>query len=64
MGKTRNIFKKIGDIKVIFHAKKVMIRDRKGKDLSEAEKIKKRCQECTEELSKKVSMTQIIMRVQ
>ena len=64
MEKTRYIFKKIGDIKVIFHAKKVMIRDRKGKYLSEAEKIKKRCQECTEELSKKVSMTQIIMRVQ
>ena len=48
MRKTRNIFKKIRDIKVIFHAKMVMIKDRKGKDLAEAEKINKRCQEYTE----------------
>ena len=48
MRKTRNIFKKIGDIKVIFHANMIRIKDRKGKDLAEAEKIKERCQEYTE----------------
>ena len=36
MRKTRNIFKKIGDIKVIFHANMIRIKDRKGKDLAEA----------------------------
>ena len=40
-GKTRNLFKKIGDIKGIFHARMGMIKDRNGKDLTEAEEIKK-----------------------
>ena len=42
MGKTRDIFKKIGDIKGTFHARIGMIKDRKGKDLTEAEEIKKK----------------------
>ena len=42
MGKTRYIFKKIGDIKGIFHARMSTIKDRNGKDLNEAEEIKKR----------------------
>ena len=45
MGKTRDLFKKIGDIKGNFHAKVSMILDRNGKDLTEAEEIKKRWQE-------------------
>ena len=40
MGKTRNVFKKIGDIKGMFHARMGMIKDRNGKDLTEAEEIK------------------------
>ena len=51
--KTWDLFKKIGDIKVTFHAKTGTIKDRKGKDLIEAEEIKKRWQEYTEELYKK-----------
>ena len=42
MGKTRDFFKKIGDIKGIFHAKMGTIKDRNSKDLIEAEEIKKR----------------------
>ena len=42
MGKTRDLFKKIGDIKGIFHAKMVMIKDRNGKNRTEAEETKKR----------------------
>ena len=42
MGKMRDLFKKIGDIKGKFHAKMGMIKDRNGKDLTEAEEIKKR----------------------
>ena len=53
MGKTRDPFKKIGDIKGLFHARMGMIKDRRGKDLTEAEEIKKRWQEYTEELYKK-----------
>ena len=53
MGKTRGLFKKIGDIKGTFHAKIDIIKDRNGKDLTEAEEIKKRWQEYTEELYKK-----------
>ena len=49
MGKTRNLFKKIRDIKGTFHAKMDSIKDRNGMDLTEAEDIK-RWQECTEEL--------------
>ena len=53
MGKTRDIFKKIRDIKVTFHAKMGTIKDRNGMYLTEAEDIKKRWQEYTEELRKK-----------
>ena len=53
MGKTRDLFKKIRDTKVIFHAKMGSIKDRNCKDLTEAEDIKKRWQEYTEELYKK-----------
>ena len=53
MGKTRDIFKKIRDTKGIFHAKMGSIKDRNGMDLTEAEDIKKRWQEYTEELYKK-----------
>ena len=53
MGKTRDLFKKIRDIKGTFHAKMGSIKDRNGMDLTEAEDIKKRWQEYTEELYKK-----------
>ena len=53
MGKTRDLFKKIGDTKGIFHAKMGPIKDRNGMDLTEAEDIKKTWQEYTEELYKK-----------
>ena len=53
MGKSRDLFKKIRDTKGIFHAKMGSIKDRNGMDLAEAEDIKKRWQECTEELNKK-----------
>ena len=63
MGKTRDLFKKIRDTKGTHHAKMGSIKDRNGMDLTEAEDIKKRWQEYTEELYKKVFMTQIIMMV-
>ena len=63
MGKTRDLFKKIRDTKGTFHAKMGSIKDRNGLDLTEAEDIKKRWQEYTEELYKKIFMTQIIMMV-
>ena len=50
MGKTRDLFKKIRDTKGTFHAKMGSIKDRNGMDLTEAEDIKKRLQEYTEEL--------------
>ena len=53
MGKTRDLFKKIRDTKGTFHAKMSSIKDRNGMDLTEAEDIKKRWQEYTEELYKK-----------
>ena len=53
MGKTRDLFKKIRDSKGTFHAKMDSIKDRNGRDLTEAEDIKKRWQEYTEELYKK-----------
>ena len=53
MGKTRDLFKKIRDTKGTFHAKMGSIKDRNGMDLIEAEDIKKRWQEYTEELYKK-----------
>ena len=53
MGKTRDLFKKIRDTKGTFHAKMVSIKDRNCMDLTEAEDIKKRWQEYTEEPYKK-----------
>ena len=53
VGKTRDLFKKITDTKGTFHAKVGSIKDRNGMDLTEAEDIKKRWQEYTEELYKK-----------
>ena len=53
MGKTRDLFKKIRDIKGTFHTKMGTIKDRNGMDLTEAEDIKKRWQKYTEELNKK-----------
>ena len=55
MGKTRDLVKKIGDTKGIFHAKTGSIKDRNSKDLTEAEDIKKRWQEYTEELYKNIN---------
>ena len=52
IGKTRDLFKKIRDTKGTFHAKMGSIKDRNGMDLTEAEDIKKRWQEYTEELYK------------
>ena len=53
MGKTRDLFKKIRDTKGTFHVKIGTIKDRNGRDLTEAEDIKKKWQEYTEELYKK-----------
>jgi len=55
MGKTRDLVKKIRDTKGIFHAKMGTIKDRNSTDLIEVEDIKKRWQEYTEELYKKLS---------
>ena len=57
MGKTRDLFKKTGDIKGTFHARMGMVKDRNAKDLTETQEIKKRWQERTE--LHKVLMTQI-----
>ena len=65
-GKTRDLFKKIKDTKRTFHAKMDSIKDRNGTDLTEAEDIKKKWQEYTEELYKKdlkIKNDQIIMMV-
>ena len=62
MGKTRDLFKKIGDTKGKFHAKMGSIKDRNGMDLTKAEDIKKMWQ-YTEELYKKIFMTHITMMV-
>ena len=62
MGKTRDLFKKIRDMKGTFHAKMSTIKDRNCMDLTEAEDIKK-WQEYTEELYKKIFTTQIITMV-
>ena len=61
MGKTRDLFKKIRDTKGKIHTKMGSTKDRNGMDLTEAKDIKKRWQEYTEELYKKIIMTQIIM---
>ena len=63
MRKTRDLFKKIRDTKRTFHAKMGLIKDRNGMDLTEAEDIKKRWQEYTEELYKKIFTSQIITMV-
>ena len=63
MGKTRDLVKKIRDTKGTLHAKMGSIKDRNGLDLTEAEDIKKRRQEYTEELYKKIFTTQIITMV-
>ena len=63
MGKTRDLFKKIRDTKGTFHAKIGSIKDRNGMDLTEAEDIKKRWEEYTEELTKKIFTTWIMMMV-
>ncbi|KAF7240254.1 Craniofacial development protein 2 [Varanus komodoensis] len=53
IGRTRDLFKKIGDMKGTFHAKMGMIKGQNVRDLTEAEEVKKRWQDCTEELYKK-----------
>ena len=63
MGKTIDRFKKIGDTKETFHAKMGTIKERNNMSLTKAEDIKKRWQEYTEELYKKIFMTQITMMV-
>ena len=63
MGKTRDLYKKIRDTKVTFHAKMGTIKDRNGIDLTEPEDIKKRWQEYTKELYKKDFHDQMIMMV-
>ena len=63
MGKTRDLFKKIRDTKGTFHARVGTIKDRNDMDLTEAEDIEKRWQEYTEELLKKIFITQIITMV-
>ena len=59
MGKTRDLFKKIGDIKETFHARMDIIKYRNGKDLTEAEETKKRCKNTQKNYTKKILMTQI-----
>ena len=63
MGNTRDLFKKIRATKGTFHAKMGSIKDRKGRDVTEAEDIKKRWKEYTEELYKKIFTTKIITMV-
>ena len=63
MGKTRDPFKKIKDTNGTFHTKIGTIKNRNGKNLREAEEVKKRWQEYTEELYQEIFMTQIIMMV-
>ena len=63
MGKTRDLFKKIRDTKGTFHAKMASIKDRNGMDLTEAEDVRKRWQQHTENYTKKIFTTQIITMV-
>ena len=63
LGKTRDLFKKIRDTKGTFHGKMGLIKDRNGMHLTEVEDIKKSWQEYTEELYKKIFITQITMMV-
>ena len=63
MGKTRALFRKNRDTTGIFHAKMGSIKHRNGRDLTEAEDIKKRWQEYTKELYKKIFTTKLITMV-
>ena len=63
MGNSRDLFKKIKDTKGTFHAKMGSKKDRNGMDLTEAEYIKKRWREYTEELYKKIFQTQMITQM-
>ena len=63
MGKTRDLFKKIRNTKGTFHAKMGTIKDRNGRDLTEAEDSKKRWHDTQKNCTKKFFMTQIIMMV-
>ena len=61
MGKTRDLFKKIGDTKGAFQAKMGSIKDTNDMDLTEADDIKKRWQDTQKNCTKKIFMTHIIM---
>ena len=63
VGKTRDVLKKIRDTKGNFHVKMDTVKDRNDMNLTEAEDIKKRWQQYTENYTKKILMTQIIMKV-
>ena len=63
MQKTRDLFKKIRDIKGTFYAKMGSIKDRNGMDLTEAEDVKKRCKNTQKNCTKKIFTTQIITMV-
>ena len=63
MGKTRDLFKKIRDTKGTFHTKMGSIKDRNGMDVTEAKDIKKKWQGYTENCTKMIFMTKIIMMV-
>ena len=63
MGKTRDPFKKIRDTKGTFNAKMSLIQDKNGMDLTEAEDIKKRCQDPQKNYTKNIFTTQIILMV-
>ena len=63
MGETRDLFKKIRDTKGTFHAELGTIKDRNSMNITKAEDIKKKWQEYTENYTKKIYMTQIIMMV-
>ena len=63
MGKTRDFFKKIRDTKGTFHAKMGTVKDRNDRDLTEAEDIKKRCQNTQKNCTKKIFKTKVIMMV-
>ena len=63
IGITRDLFKKIGDIKGIFHARMGMVKDRNGKDLTEAKKLRRGSKNTQKNYTKKVLMTQITVVV-
>ena len=63
MGKTRDLFKKIGDIKGTFHTKMGTLKDTNGMDLTEAEDTKNRCKNTQKNYTKKIFMMQIIIMV-